>query len=61
MRRTSLMLALTLALGIAAGVIGEQILNAQQAPDPRVADLVRPVEFEWGSAWGFPPQPSRTQ
>ncbi len=41
MRRMALMLALTLALGIAAGVIGEQILNAQQAPDPRVADLVR--------------------
>ena len=41
MRRPILMLALTLALGIAVGVIGEQILNAQQTPDPRVADLVR--------------------
>ncbi len=41
MRRTALMLVLTLALGIAVGVIGEQVLNAQQAPDPRVADLVR--------------------
>lgn len=41
MGRTALMLALTLALGIAAGVIGEQILNAQQVSDPRVADLVR--------------------
>lgn len=41
MRRILLMLTLTLALGIAVGVIGEQILNAQQVPDPRVVDLVR--------------------
>ena len=41
MRRTALMLALTLALAIVAGVIGEQSLYAQQVPDPRVADLVR--------------------
>jgi polar amino acid transport system substrate-binding protein len=41
MRRPVLMLTLTLALGISPGFIGEQSLNAQQAPDPRVADLVR--------------------
>jgi polar amino acid transport system substrate-binding protein len=41
MRRTTLMFALTLAIGIAVGVIGEQVLHAQQAPDPRVVDLVR--------------------
>ena len=39
MRRTALLLALTLAVGIAPGVIG--ILNAQQAPDSRVGDLVQ--------------------
>jgi polar amino acid transport system substrate-binding protein len=41
MRRTALMLALALALGIAAAVIGAQILYAQQPADPRVADLLR--------------------
>ena len=41
MRRIPLMLALTLALGIAVGVLGAQIANSQQAPDPRVADLVQ--------------------
>lgn len=41
MRRTALTLALTLVLGIAVGVLGAQIANAQQVPDPRIADLVQ--------------------
>jgi len=40
MRRIVLILV-TLALAIVTGVIGAQSLNAQQAPDPRVADLIR--------------------
>jgi polar amino acid transport system substrate-binding protein len=40
-RRTPFMLALTLALGIAVGLIGQQTANAQPVPDPRVADLVQ--------------------
>lgn len=39
MKRTALMLALVLASAIAPGFIGT--VKAQQAPDPRVADLVR--------------------
>jgi polar amino acid transport system substrate-binding protein len=35
------MLMLILVLGIAVGVLGGQIANAQQVPDPRVADLVQ--------------------
>jgi polar amino acid transport system substrate-binding protein len=35
------MLALTVALAIMGGVIGEPILSAQPAPDPRVTDLIR--------------------
>lgn len=54
MRRVALTLALTLTLGIAAGVIGEQILNAQQAPDPRVADLVRAGRVRAGIGLGTP-------
>jgi polar amino acid transport system substrate-binding protein len=41
MRRSGLMLALTFAAGIAIGVVGQQSASAQEAPDPRVADLVR--------------------
>lgn len=48
MRRTVFMLTLTLALGIAVAVIGEQILYAQQASDPRVADLVRAGKLRVG-------------
>ncbi len=48
MRRTALISALTLALGIAAGVVGQQIANAQQARDPRVADLVRTGKLRVG-------------
>ena len=39
-RRTTFISALTLGLGIAVGVLGQQIANAQQAPDRRVSDLV---------------------
>jgi polar amino acid transport system substrate-binding protein len=41
MRRTALMLALNLAVGIAIALIGEQMVYAQQAIDARVADLVQ--------------------
>jgi polar amino acid transport system substrate-binding protein len=41
MRRTAVMLALTVALTLVGGVIGEHILSAQPAPDPRVTDLIR--------------------
>jgi polar amino acid transport system substrate-binding protein len=40
MRRTSFILTLAWALGITVGFIGQQIANAQQATDQRVADLV---------------------
>ena len=49
------MLTLTLAIGIGAGVIGEQILNAQQAPDPRVADLVGAGRVRVGIGLGTSP------
>ncbi len=55
MRRTAPMLTLTLALGIGAGLIGEQILNAQQAPDPRVADLVGAGRVRVGIGLGTSP------
>lgn len=35
MKRTGLLLSLTLTVGIALGVIGTQVLNAQQAPMKR--------------------------
>lgn len=41
MRQTAFMSAVTLVFGIAVGVVGPQNLYAQQAPDPRVADLVQ--------------------
>ena len=41
MRRTAFMSAVSLVFGIAVGVVGPQNLYAQQAPDPRVADLVQ--------------------
>src|SRR6266550_4819432 len=55
MRRTALMLTLILAIGIGAGVIGEQILNAQQLPDPRVADLVGAGRVRVGIGLGTSP------
>ena len=55
MRRTAPMLTLTLALGIGAGLIGEQILNAQQVPDPRVADLVGAGRVRVGIGLGTSP------
>ena len=54
MRRIVLMLALTLALGIAVEGIGVQILYAQQAPDPRVADLVQAGKLRVGLGLGTP-------
>ena len=48
MRRTALMLALTLALGIAVEIIGQQIANAQQLSDARVADLVQAGKLRAG-------------
>jgi polar amino acid transport system substrate-binding protein len=42
------MLVLTLALGIAAGLIGQQTVNAQPVPDPRVADLVQAGKLRAG-------------
>jgi polar amino acid transport system substrate-binding protein len=48
MRRTTLMFALVLALGIAAWVSGEQPLYAQQSADPRVADIVRTGKIRVG-------------
>ena len=39
MRRTALMLALTLTVGIALGVFGSRILNAQQEPVKRTTLL----------------------
>ncbi len=48
MKRMALMLTLTLALGTGAGVIGEQTAYAQQATDPRVADLDQAVRVGIG-------------
>jgi ABC-type amino acid transport substrate-binding protein len=48
MTRVAVMLALTLAVGIAAEVTGAQISYAQQLPDPRVADLVQTGELRAG-------------
>jgi polar amino acid transport system substrate-binding protein len=52
MSRIVLMLALTLAVGVGAEVIGVQILYAQQTPDPRVADLVRAGRVRVGFGLG---------
>lgn len=41
MSQTTSVLALTLALAIAVGLVGTHLAYAQQAADPRVADLVR--------------------
>ena len=35
MRRTAMVLSLTLAVGIAAGVLGDRLLSAQQSPIKR--------------------------
>ena len=48
MKRTVFMLALALVLEIAVAIAGGQILHAQQAPDPRVADLVRAGKLRVG-------------
>ena len=54
MRRAVLMLALMLVLGIGAELIGVQVLYAQQAADPRVADLVRAGKLRVGLGLGSP-------
>ena len=48
MRQTTLIPAFILALGIALGVGEQQIASAQQAPDPRVVDLVRTGKLRAG-------------
>jgi polar amino acid transport system substrate-binding protein len=48
MRRAALMLALTLALAIPLGFVAVDSVNAQQAADPRVADLVRTGKLRAG-------------
>jgi len=52
MRRKVLMLVLTLVLGIGAEVVGVQLLYAQKAPDPRVADLVKAGKLRVGLGLG---------
>lgn len=52
MRRMGLMLVLTLVLGIGGEGVGVQLLNAQQAPDPRVADLVQVGKLRVGVGLG---------
>lgn len=52
MRRTVLMLSLTLTFVIIAEVIGVQLLYAQQAPDPRIADLVKAGRLRVGIGLG---------
>jgi polar amino acid transport system substrate-binding protein len=41
MRRAALMLAVTLSIASAIAMIGQPVADAQQAPDPRIADLVQ--------------------
>ena len=48
MRRLLFLLALTLVLGIAVGLIGQQTANAQPVRDPRVADLVQAGKLRAG-------------
>jgi polar amino acid transport system substrate-binding protein len=48
MRRTVRIVVLASALGMAAGIVGTPIANAQQAPDQRVADLVRAGKLRVG-------------
>src|SRR6266571_2606978 len=48
MRRTACTLALILALGMAVGIVELQIANGQQAPEPRIADLVRAGKLRVG-------------
>ena len=54
MTRILVMLTLTLALGFGAGVVEEQIACAQQALDPRVADLVQAGKLRVGLGLGVP-------
>ena len=54
MQRVVLMPVLTLALAIGGGVIGEQTAYAQQANDPRIADLVQAGRLRVGLGLGTP-------
>ena len=54
MKRIIPMLTFTLVLGIGAEVIGAQVSYAQQAADPRVADLVRAGKLRVGLGLGSP-------
>jgi polar amino acid transport system substrate-binding protein len=54
MKQRVVMLAVALAMDIALGMIGSKVLNAQQAPDPRVADLVRAGRVRVGLGLGTP-------
>src|SRR2546423_8807714 len=54
MRRTTFISALTLGLGVAIGFVGQQIANAQQAPDRRVSDLVGAGKLRVGIGVGAP-------
>jgi polar amino acid transport system substrate-binding protein len=54
MRRSVLMLALTVTLGIGAELTGGKISYAQQTSDPRVGDLVRAGRIRVGLGLGSP-------
>ena len=54
MRRTTFVSALTLVLGVAIGIVGQQNANAQ-TPDSRVADLVRAGRVRLGLGLGSSP------
>jgi len=54
MTRRTLVLVLSIAVGIAAEVIGTQRLEAQPAPDPRVADLIQAGRVRVGLCLGTP-------
>lgn len=55
MKGMALLLTLTLVLGIGVEGIGVQLLYAQQAPDPRVADLVQARKLRVGLGLGAVP------
>ncbi len=54
MKPTTSLVALILALGITIAVIQTQVPNAQQTPDPRVADLVQAGKVRVGLGLGIP-------
>ncbi len=48
MRLSIQMLALSFVAGFSVGAVGQQIANGQQAPDPRVADIIRAGKLRVG-------------